>query len=436
MWETSLAMEAKIMKTCAIVGINWGDEGKGRMVDYLAEDYDVVVRYQGGNNAGHTVINEFGKFALNLLPSGIFRPEKINLLGVGTVVDLKHLCGEIEKVRAQGVKITPENLKIADRAMIVFPFHPQQDVLEEVRLGSAKYGSTRRGISPIYGDKYMKKGVQMGDLLRPEALKKHVKQVVDYKNEVVFKGYGEKPISFDETMEYLDTYGKVLAPFICDAGMLLKEAAREGKSVLFEAQLGALRDIEYGIYPYTSSSSPLAAYAPIGCGLPSIKVENVCGVAKAYSTCVGEGPFVGELKGEAGDYLREAGGEYGAATGRPRRVAWLDIVATRHGVELQGATELALTKLDVLTGIQEIPVCAHYRMNGKLIDRFPFTPDLDECEPVYDTLPGWTEDITTARKFTDLPENAQKYVLYCEKALGCPIKYVSVGAGREQLIVR
>ena len=424
------------MKTCAIVGINWGDEGKGRMVDYLAEDFDVVVRYQGGNNAGHTVINEYGKFALNLLPSGIFRREKLNLLGVGTVVDLQHLCGEIARVRAQGVSITPENLKISDRAVIVFPFHPQQDVLEETRLGSAKFGSTRRGISPAYGDKYMKKAIQVGDLLRPESLKKHLKQLIDWKNDVIMKGYDQAPISFDETIEWLHTYGDPLLAHICDAGEILKGALDAGQSVLFEAQLGALRDIEYGIYPYSSSSSPLAAYAPLGCGLPSIRVNRVVGVAKAYSTCVGEGPFVGELFDQSGEWLREAGGEYGAATGRPRRVAWLDVVATRHGTALQGATEIALTKLDVLSGLVEIPVCAHYKMDGKIIDRFPFTPDLDRCEPVFDTLPGWSEDISGVRDFAELPQAAQDYVLYCEKAIGCPIKYVSVGAGREQLIIR
>ena len=424
------------MNTCAIVGINWGDEGKGRMVDYLAEQYDVVVRYQGGNNAGHTVINDFGKFALNLLPSGIFRKEKTNLLGVGTVIDLEHLCGEIERVRAQGVSITPENLKISDRAMIVFPFYPLQDQLEEERLGAAKFGSTRRGIAPVYGDKYMKKAIQMGDLLRPETLEKRLKGLIDWKNAVFSKTYNQDPITYESMIEWLDKYATPLKAHICDAGVLLKQAVDAGKSILFEAQLGALRDIEYGIYPYSSSSSPLAAYAPLGCGLPSVKVESVVGVAKAYSTCVGEGPFVGELLDDKGDWLREAGGEYGAATGRPRRVGWLDIVATRHGTQLQGATELTLTKLDVLSGLVEIPVCAHYKLNGEQIDHFPFTPDLYDCEPVYDVLPGWDEDIMDVRDFADLPKAAQDYVLYCEKAIGCPIKYVSVGPDRDQLIIR
>ncbi len=424
------------MAHCAIVGINWGDEGKGRMVDYLAESYDVVIRYQGGNNAGHTVINEFGEFKLNLLPSGIFRPEKINLLGAGTVIDLKHICGEIERVRAGGVEISPKNLKISDRAMMVLPFHPLQDQLEEQRLGKDSYGSTRRGISPIYGDKYMKKALQMGDLLRPESLKKHLKKLIDWKNAVFSQAYGQKPISFEETMEWIETYGGQLRPYIVDAGELLEDAQNQGKNFLFEAQLGALRDIDYGIYPFTSSSSPLAAFAPCGCGMPSAKVERVVGTAKAYSTCVGEGPFVGELSGDEATALREAGAEYGAATGRPRRVAWFDAVATRYGVKLQGATELALTKLDVLSYLKEIPVCVAYELNGEKITRFPYTPDLDSCTPVYEMLPGWECDISNCRSFDELPQAARDYVLFVEKQVKCPITFVSVGPERSQLILR
>ncbi len=424
------------MAHCAIVGINWGDEGKGRMVDYLAESYDVVIRYQGGNNAGHTVVNELGEFKLNLLPSGIFRPEKINLLGAGTVVDLKHLCGEIERVRAGGVTITPDNLKISNRAMMVLPFHPLQDKLEEQRLGKDSYGSTQRGISPIYGDKYMKKALQMGDLLHPETLKKHLHKLIDWKNAVFSQAYGQPPISFDDTMAWIDEYGSRLIPYIVDAGELLETAQDAGKRFLFEAQLGALRDIDYGIYPFTSSSSPLASYASCGCGFPSAKVERVVGVVKAYSTCVGEGPFVGELNGEAAHDLREAGHEYGAATGRPRRVAWLDLVATRYGVKLQGATELAFTKLDVLSYLKEIPVCVAYEVNGKRTDRFPYTPELDTAAPVYEILPGWNSDISACRSFDELPKAARDYVLFAEKALGCPFTFVSVGAERDQLILR
>ncbi|MGN0802464.1 MAG: adenylosuccinate synthase [Candidatus Faecivicinus sp.] len=424
------------MSNCAIVGINWGDEGKGRMVDYFANQFEVVVRYQGGNNAGHTVINEYGKNALNLLPSGIFRPETINLLGTGVVIDLKHLNEEIGRLREKGVKITPENLKISDRAIMVLPIHPLQDKWEELRLGKDSFGSTLRGISPIYGDKYMKKALQMGDLKHPESLKTHLRRLIDWKNDIIVKGYGQEPINYDEVLEWIHTYGDPLIPYLCDAGELLESAENSGKSIMFEAQLGALRDINYGIYPFTSSSSPLAANAPVGCGLPSLKVDEVIGVTKAYSTCVGEGPFVGELDGQAAHDLREAGAEYGAATGRPRRVAWMDIPATRYGTRLQGATALALTKMDVLSYLDEIPVCVAYRVRGEVTERFPYTPDLYEAEPVYETLPGWKCDISGVRKYEDLPKAARDYVEFIEERVGCPITYVSVGPERDALIIR
>ncbi len=424
------------MSITAIVGINWGDEGKGRMVDYLADHYDVVVRYQGGNNAGHTVVNDLGTFKLNLLPSGIFRPQTLNLLGVGVVIDLEHLCGEIKRAQDAGVSISPQNLRISDRAMICMPFHRWQDRWEEERLGAAKFGSTMRGISPVYGDKAMKKSLQMGDLLYPASRDTHLERLVDWKNALIRSAYHCDPIDLDEMKQWLDTYGDILKPYICDTGEVLAQAIAANKSILFEAQLGALRDLDYGIYPYTSSSSPLAAYAPMGSGLPSIKVENVVGVVKAYSTCVGEGPFVGELDDTQGERIRQAGGEYGAATGRPRRVAYMDVVATRHGVALQGATELALTKLDVLSCLEEIPVCRAYRIDGQEVERFPYTPLLDQAEPVYDVLPGWHCDISNVRQFSELPKAAQDYVLYLEKALACPIRYVSVGPAREEIIVR
>ena len=424
------------MSNCAIVGINWGDEGKGRMVDYFASQFDVVIRYQGGNNAGHTVINEYGKNALNLLPSGIFRRETLNLLGAGVVVDLKHLTEEIGRLRAEGVHISPENLKISDRAIMVLPIHPLQDKWEELRLGKDSFGSTLRGISPIYGDKYMKKALQMGDLKHPETLEKHLHRLIDWKNALVVKGYGQEPIKYEEVLEWIHTYGDPLIPYLCDAGELLEGAQESGKSIMFEAQLGALRDINYGIYPFTSSSSPLAANAPVGCGLPSLKVDEVIGVTKAYSTCVGEGPFVGELDGQAAHDLREAGAEYGAATGRPRRVAWMDIPATRYGTRLQGATALALTKMDVLSYLDEIPVCVAYRLHGETTERFPYTPDLYESEPVYETLPGWKCDISGVRKYEDLPKAARDYVEFIEARVGCKIKYVSVGPERDALIIR
>lgn len=424
------------MANTAIVGINWGDEGKGRMVDYFAGQFDVVVRYQGGNNAGHTVINEYGKFALNLLPSGIFHREAVNLLGPGVVVDLKHINQEMGRLIEKGVAIGPENLRISDRAMMVLPIHPNQDKWEEQRLGKDHFGSTLRGISPIYGDKYMKKALQMGDLLYPATLEKHLRRLVDWKNDTIVQGYGQPRIDFDETLEWIHTWGDRLIPHICDAGALLEDAVAAGKSVMFEAQLGALRDIQYGIYPFTSSSSPLAAEAPVGCGMPSIRVDAVIGVTKAYSTCVGEGPFVGELDGQAAHDLREAGAEYGAATGRPRRVAWMDIPATRYGTKLQGATALALTKMDVLSYLNEIPVCTGYRLRGEVTDRFPYTPDLYDCEPVYEILPGWKADISGVRSCGELPKEARDYVEFIEERVGCPIKYVSVGPERDALILR
>lgn len=424
------------MATCAIVGVNWGDEGKGRMVDYLAERYDIVVRYQGGSNAGHTVINQHGKFALNLMPSGIFREDVVNVLGNGTVIDLEHLCGEISKLRVAGIDVSPERLKISDRAIIVFPFHKEQDGLEEARLKDAKYGSTKRGIAPVYSDKYQKKGIQMGELLLPEYLEKRVASLLEWKNLTLTGVYGAKACALSDVMGWLGEFGEALRPHVCDTGALLYEAHKAGKRILFEAQLGALRDIDFGIYPYTSSSSPLAAYAPLGAGVPGVKVDEVIGVVKAYSTCVGEGPFVAEWFGEEAERLREAGGEYGAATGRPRRVGPFDAVATRYGARVQGATAIALTKMDVLSYMERIPVCTGYRIGEKIVTEFPFTPLMDGAEPVIEYLPGWGEDVTTVRTFGELPETARAYVRYIEDAIGCPIPYVSVGAERDALIIR
>ena len=400
----------------AIVGINWGDEGKGRMVDLLSEKYDVVVRYQGGNNAGHTVINHLGKFILNLMPSGILRPEVVNVMGNGMVIDLEHLHKEMGKLTAAGVKITPENLKISDRAIICLPYH------------------VMRGIAPVYGDKYMKKGIRMGDLLQPEALKARLKGILEWKNLTLQKVYGSKPVTFEEIWEWLETYGNPVKDFICDTSLFLDQAEKDGKKVLFEAQLGALRDIDFGIYPFTSSSNTIAAYAPIGSGIPNHKLHNVVGVMKAYSTCVGEGPFTCELFGEEAEKLREAGGEYGAATGRPRRVGPFDIPASRYGVRVQGADEIALTKLDVLSGHDKLPVCVAYDVNGNLTKEFPFGADLDAAKPVFEYLPGWNCDISKCRKPEDLPKEAMDYVRYIEKEVGCKIRYVSVGAEREAYI--
>lgn len=419
----------------AIVGINWGDEGKGRMVDLLSEDYDIVVRYQGGNNAGHTVINHLGKFILNLLPSGILRPEVINVMGNGMVIDLEHLCKEIDRLKEAGVTITPENLKISDRAIICMPYHVKLDILEEERLGDAKYGSTRRGIAPVYGDKYLKKALRMGDLFYPDTLKKRLEGIIEWKNLMVHNGYGAEKITIGDMLSWLETYGSRLKNFVCDTGVFLNNAVQEGKNIMFEAQLGALRDIDFGIYPYTSSSSTIAAYAPIGSGIPGTKLTKTVGIMKAYSTCVGEGPFTAEMFGEEAERLRESGGEYGAATGRPRRVGPFDVVASKYGVRVQGADEIALTKLDVLSYMEKIPVCVAYEVNGKVVHEFPYGEQLDIAKPVIEYVDGWNCDISSCRNKTDLPKAALDYIRYIEKAVGCKIKYVSVGAQRDAYII-
>ncbi len=419
----------------AIVGTNWGDEGKGRMVDLLSADYDVVVRYQGGNNAGHTVVNERGKFIMNLMPSGILRPETVNILGPGIVIDLKHLAGEVQKLRDGGIEIEPGHLLISDRATICMPYHPLLDVLEEERLGDKKFGSTRRGISPVYADKYMKKTLRMGDLKHWDTLRSRLADLLEWKNLFVEKGYGHEPVDLDETMDWLEKYGKPFLPYICDTTVYLNNALKAGKSVIFEAQLGALRDIDYGIYPYTSASTTLAAYAPIGSGIPFAKLDESIGIMKAYSSCVGEGPFTCEMFGPEADALREAGGEYGAATGRPRRVGGFDVVASRYGALMQGCTYIALTKLDVLSYMEKIPVCVAYELNGQRIDDFPASIDeLNAAKPVYEYLPGFHCDLSACRKVEDLPKAALDYIRYIEKAVGCPIKYVSVGAERDAYI--
>ena len=419
----------------AIVGINWGDEGKGRMVDLVSSDYDVVVRYQGGNNAGHTVVNHLGKFILNLIPSGILRPEVVNVMGNGMVIDMQHLVGEMKRLTDAGVKITPENLKISERAVICMPYHVRQDCLEEDRLGDAKYGSTRRGIAPVYGDKYLKKVITMGDLFYPETLKKRIRSIIEWKNLFIEKAYGSYRITEDEIMDWLTTYGDQLKPFVCNTGKYLDECVKAGKKIVFEAQLGALRDIDFGINPYTSSSNTIAAYAPIGAGIPKYKLDNVFGIMKAYSSCVGEGPFTVEMFGDEAEELRKAGAEYGAATGRPRRVGPFDVVASKYGVEIQGADELALTKLDVLSYLDKIPVCVAYDVDGELTTECPRGERLDKAKPVIEYLDGWKCDISDCRKVSDLPKAALDYIKYVEKAVGCPITYVSVGAEREQYVV-
>ena len=424
------------MACTAIVGINWGDEGKGRMVDLLTEQIDIVVRYQGGGNAGHTVINEHGKFALHLLPSGIFRKNVVNILGNGVAMDPESLLNEIKDVADKGVAVTPENLKISDRASVLMPWHRRLDELEEQRLADKKYGSTKQGIAPFYSDKYQKKTIMAGELFYPELLKTRLKDLMEWKNLIITGVYGAEPYTWEEIENWLNTSCEAIKPFICDTGALLREAEENGKKILFEAQLGSLRDLDHGIYPMTTSSNTIAAYAPVGSGLPGAELDRIIGVVKAYSTCVGEGPFTCEMFGEEAEKLREAGNEYGAKTGRPRRVGPVDLVATRYGVEVQAATEIALTKLDVLSYMDEIPVCVRYELNGEETDKFPFPAALGACKPVIKIVKGWKKDISGIRTWSDLPEEAKEYVQMIEQAIRCPIKWVSVGPERESIIVR
>ena len=422
------------MGNCAIVGINWGDEGKGRMVDLIASDYDIVCRYQGGNNAGHTVVNEYGKFALHLIPSGIFLKGVVNVLGNGVVIDLEHLWGEMKSLMDAGIEITPENFKISERATIVFPYHRALDGLEEARLKDKKYGSTLRGIAPVYSDKYQKKTVMMGELLYPEYLKKRLAGILEWKNLTIQNVYGAEPYKLDDMLAWCEEFGSKLAPYICNTTRFLYDAEKSGKNIMFEAQLGALRDIDFGIFPYTSSSSSNAGYACVGAGIPGSHVDRTVGIVKAYSTCVGEGPFTAEWFGEEAEALRQAGAEYGAATGRPRRVGGFDVVASRYGVKMQGCTSIALTKLDVLSYLDKIPVCVAYDIDGERVDRFPIGVKLAKAKPIYEYLPGFHCDISGCRKVSDLPKEALDYVHYLEGAVGCRIKYVSVGPDRDAYI--
>ena len=424
------------MKNCAIVGINWGDEGKGRMVDLLTEDYDVVVRYQGGGNAGHTVINEKGKFALHLLPSGIFRDGVVNVLGNGVALDPENLWKEMQEVMSKGVEITPANLKISDRASLLMPWHRDMDALEEQRLADKKYGSTKQGIAPFYSDTYQKKTILAGELFYAEELESHLEAILEWKDLTLTRVYGAKAYTMEEVKTWLADYCEKIKPYICDTGEFLREAQKQGKNILFEAQLGALRDLDYGIYPYTTSSNALAAYAPVGSGLPSLRLSDVIGVVKAYSTCVGEGPFVCEMSGEEAETLREKGFEYGAKTGRARRVGPIDIVATRYGVQVQGATKIALTKMDVLSYMDKIPDCVRYEVDGKETDKFPFPAKLAEAKPVTEYFEGWKCDISGVRRWEDLPKAARDYVEMIEKAIDCPITYISVGPERDSIIYR
>lgn len=426
------------MTVTAIVGANWGDEGKGKMTDALAAKSSFVVRYQGGSNAGHTIINSYGKFAMNMLPSGVFYPEITNVIGPGTALDIEVLLRERTELIARGV---PEpQIRISERAQVVLPIHRLFDELEEERLGSNGFGSTKRGIAPFYSDKYAKLGVQVADLYDEQRLLQRLEQSLAAKNVLLEQLYNRKPIKAEELLTVLLEQAEKLRPFVCDTTKLLNDAYRAGKSILLEGQLGALRDPDHGIYPYSTSSSTLAGFAPVGAGLPPYAITRIIAVVKAYSSCVGAGPFVSELTGAEADELRRLGGdagEFGVNTGRPRRMGWFDAVATRYGCMLQGATEVALTNLDVLGYLDEIPVCIGYELGGQIIkDSFPVTAALASAKPVLKRLPGWNCNISQATTFEQLPEAAQQYVQFVEEAIGVKVASVSVGPRREQLITR
>ena len=419
-----------------VVGLQWGDEGKGRMVDYLAQDVDFVVRYQGGNNAGHTVVNEFGTFKLHLIPSGIFNPNVTNVLGTGMVIDLEAMDEELTSLSQSGIKV--DNIAVSDRASITFPFHRIEDELEEERLGNQAYGSTKRGIAYAYGERYLKKSILIGELLYPDDLERRLKELVDWKNLIIKDFYHreDKVVSFEEALEWTRKYSEKIKPYITDVTQLLENGASNGKKILFEAQLGSLRDIYYGIYPFTTSSCALAAFAPIGGGLLTQKDYHVTGVMKAFSTCVGAGPFVTEISGEEADNLREIAFEYGASTGRPRRIGHFDAVASRYGAQVQGVNDIAITKLDSLSGREKLYICTAYDVDGKKYNNFPLNPVLDKAKPDYIEMDGWSEDITGCRKFEELPDTAQNYVNKIEELVGYNIKFISVGPERESLIIK
>ena len=426
----------------AVTGINWGDEGKGRVIDLLAENADVVVRYQGGNNAGHTVVTKQGKYVLNLLPSGILHPDVVCVLGDGMVVDLEHLANEMDDISQKGVHISPENLKLSVRATISMPWHRVQDELEENRLAKSgvAFGSTRRGIAYAYSDKYRKKTLRLGDLLHLEeaSVQQRLHTMLEAKNMEFAGCYHQEPMSFPALLTWCEKQAKQFSEYICDTGHYISQALDDGKNVILEAQLGAMRDIDYGIFPYTSSSSTISAYSPIGAGIPMYSPDHVVGVLKAYSTCVGAGPFLAEnaMSENWMEALRKAGGEYGAATGRPRRVGPFDAVASRYGLKFQNADKIALTKLDVLSLLPEIPVITGYKYEDTVTGTFDTMDDMEHVTPVVKIVPGWQQDITNCRRFQELPQKAKDYVHYLEELLEHEIQFISVGAKRDEYILK
>lgn len=421
----------------AIVGACWGDEGKGKITDMLAENSDIIIRFQGGSNAGHTIINDYGKFALHLLPSGVFYNHTTSVIGNGVALNIPYLVKEVEELVGKGVP-RPKIL-VSDRAQILMPYHILFDEYEEERLGKKSFGSTKSGIAPFYSDKYAKIGFQVSELFDEEVLKEKVYRVCEQKNVILEHMYHKPKIDPEELLKTLAEYREMVKPFVCDTVTFLHNAIKEGKNILLEGQLGSLKDPDFGIYPMVTSSSTLAAYGAIGAGIPPYEIKDIITVVKAYSSAVGAGEFVSEIFGEEADELRRRGGdggEFGATTGRPRRMGWFDCVASRYGCKIQGATQVALTVIDVLGYLDEIKVCVGYEIDGKITKDFPATVELAKAKPVYEILPGWKSEIRGITKYEDLPENCRKYIEFIEKEIEVPVKMVSNGPGRHEVIFR
>lgn len=422
----------------AIVGANWGDEGKGKITDMLGQESDIIVRFQGGSNAGHTIVNDYGKFALHLLPSGVFYNHTTSIIGNGVALNIPDLVKEVNNIVSQGVP-APKIL-VSDRAQIVMPYHVLFDQYEEERLAGKSFGSTKSGIAPFYSDKYAKIGFQVSELFdTEEALREKISRVVVQKNVVLEHLYHKPAINEDELYDTLMEYKKMVEPYVCDTGKFLHDAVAAGKNILLEGQLGSLKDPDFGIYPMVTSSSTLAAYGAIGAGVPPYEIKQIVTVCKAYSSAVGAGAFVSEIFGDEADELRRRGGdggEYGATTGRPRRMGWFDCVASKYGCRMQGTTDVAFTVLDVLGYLDEIPVCVGYEIDGEVTTDFPVTAKLEKAKPVLKTLPGWKCDIRGIDKYEDLPENCRNYIEFIEKEIGYPITMVSNGPKRSDIIYR
>ncbi len=421
----------------AVVGANWGDEGKGKITDMLAKEADIIVRFQGGANAGHTMVNDYGKFALHTLPSGVFYEHTTSIIGNGVALNIPVLVEEIKSVTDRGV---PEpKILVSERAQIVMPYHILFDQYEEERLGGKSFGSTKSGIAPFYSDKYAKIGIQVSELFEEAALKEKLKSICETKNVLLEHLYHKPLLDAEELFETMQSYRKMISPYVCDVSLYLDQAVKEGKDILLEGQLGTLKDPDHGIYPMVTSSSTLAAYGAIGAGIAPYEIKQVITVCKAYSSAVGAGAFVSEIFGEEADELRRRGGdggEYGVTTGRPRRMGWFDCVASKYGCRLQGATDVAFTVLDVLGYLEEIPVCTAYEIDGEETTDFPTTRRLERAKPVFQTLPGWKEDIRGIRTYEELPENCRRYVEFVEEQIGYPITMVSNGPGRNDIIYR